>query len=145
MSKKGTYIMGVALLLSVFFTISLVVLSGLSLSTAKNESERIERIADRRKEYYEACSKAELIEKELDEMLVRDNIISSCEIFGIDVNVVRTISDYEVSYVVPAGNNQQLSIELSCSLDAEPMFKVMRWVSEPSSEWIGNNDINLLQ
>lgn len=92
--------MGTSLLLVVFLVLTLVTFAVLSLSSAKSDYDTSQRMAEHKKQYYEASTKAQVVVSKIDRLLEEESKkqdqsdlidhMKDVELNGIPINAIVT-------------------------------------------------------
>lgn len=122
MNKKtpSVFNIGASSIMIIFILLSLVSFATLSLITARSDYTMSRTYADRVQTYYAAVNEATKRWNELN----------------------RTPQGNEVSYQVPIGENQQLSVVLRYSQE-EKTYKAIKWKTENTAVWEADDTLHL--
>ena len=122
MKKKtpSVFNVGISSILIIFILLSLVSFATLALMTARSDYLLSKKYADRVQAYYEAENAAIRRWNDLDE------------------NPQGT----EISYQIPIGDTQQLSVSLLFS-DEEERYQITSWRTENIRSWSADESLNL--
>lgn len=111
-SQGGFFHMGTISLLTVFLVVVLVVLSLLMLSSAKQDYDYSQKLAQRKQTYFAAHNQAQQIHRQVLDALEQEE--PDWEQLPV------TVSETEISWQVPVGDSQMLKAVLTRQQD--------RWV-----------------
>lgn len=173
--QQSTFVnIGSSSLLIVFLVLCLTTFAILSLSSAQSDYSFSKRSAEHKTEYYEASSRAEMILGEIDQILAEtaeqvntaqknaaqekaDSELASFElaaaarldgkeIDNIPLSCTGTEEGTVISYQVPSGAKQALSVSLLITNDSEHenYYKIQAWQLISTSDWNADNSLNLI-
>lgn len=137
---------GSSSLLIIFLILCLATFAILSLSSAKSDYTSGKKLAQHKKEYYEASAKAETVLAKIDQTLAetdhtQENSIPA-EADGISIK-----RDGEaLSYEIPMSEKQALrvSLRLTNPEEHENYYEVTAWQVISTGTWEGNQSIELM-
>lgn len=112
---------GISSLLVVFLVLSLAIFAALSLASANSDVSYSRRMADRKTDYYAACSRAERILDAVDERLAETG-------FGADfsdLGVTRE-GDY-LSWQTALSDTQAISVRLILTPEGQHYYEITQW------------------
>lgn len=137
---------GSSSLLIIFLILCLATFAILSLSSAKSDYTSGQKLAQHKKEYYEASAKAETILAKIDQALAEaDNTQESnipTEVDDISINR----EGKEVSYEIPMSEKQALHVTLCLNdpKEHETFYEITAWQVISTNTWEGNQSIELM-
>jgi hypothetical protein len=141
-SKKGTFgtTMGVTSIIAILVVLVLIVFAALSITTSKADLNLSERTAEMTTEYYAADSAAEEKVAEVTEAVKdgdgwRDKL-------GDEYSVTEEDGRTVVRYDVTIDENKALSVRLGVAANGDVSREL--WQVHSTSEWSGNDDIQLM-
>ncbi len=122
MKKKtpSVFNVGISSILIIFILLSLVSFATLALLTARSDYLLSRKYAERVRAYYEAENEAIRRWNDLDQ----------------------NPQGKEVSYQIPIGDSQQLTVTLTFS-EEEKKYRPTVWKTESTREWTGDDSLNL--
>ena len=159
--------MGTSLLLVVFLVLTLVTFAVLSLSSAKSDYATSQRMAEHKKQYYEASTKAQVVVSKIDRLLEEESKkqdqsdlidhLKDVELNGIPITTTVTpldgVADHSVGrydltleFSVPMSESQALEVALSVNdfKTADTFYEIESWQVVSTDHWDGDQTIQLL-
>lgn len=159
--------MGTSLLLVVFLVLTLVTFAVLSLSSAKSDYDTSQRMAEHKKQYYEASTKAQVVVSKIDRLLEEESKkqdqsdlidhMKDIELNGIPITTTVTpldgMADHSVGrydltleFSVPMSDSQALEVVLSVNdfKTADTFYEIKSWQVVSTDHWDGDQTIQLL-
>ncbi len=154
---------GSSSLLIIFLILCLATFAILSVSSAKNDYSFSEKLAARKTQYYDASAKASLILDEIDTRLSElaganqaddmdaymDQVISmfyETQIDDIDLDCRPLNDTVFISYRIPVGEQQELSVQLRVTdyTANDTYYEIQAWRILSNDEWEGGQTLNLM-
>ncbi len=147
---------GSALLFMTFIVLCLATLAVLSLSGSVKEYQDSQKLAAHNRSYYQACGQASERLQEIDEALEAAYADSPSRYYE---EAERRLADLEgitadfsqedptIAYEIPASRSQNLQVVLTLRPSekmANGYYKITTWKEVPSTEWNGNDKLNLM-
>lgn len=169
--KQQSYFVniGSSSLLVIFLILCLVTFAVLSLSSAKSDYSFSQRLAQHRQIYYEANANAEEIVSQIDNTLAEtaedidlfspsfsdgldsyfsavNETLSGSQINDTNVNCDLFGDDFLISFQVPAGDSQALSVTLKVTdcREAETYYEIKAWQIINTGSWDNDQPLNLI-
>lgn len=151
---------GSSSLLVVFLVLCLTTFSILSLSGAKSDYSFTERLSKHKSDYYEACSQAESILGNIDQLLEQTYLSKAMSqeeyLDALTLTLMTTSAvpcSYStksgkpiISYSVPVDKKQALFVELKVTNPAKSpnYYEIQTWQVAPSDTWKSDDTLNLM-
>lgn len=140
---------GAASILMIFVMLCVTVFGILSFSSARSDWKLTEKNADAVQRYYTADAQAQALLQELDQRLIQLTAENpgwgaaelAAALTGSVLQNARFAPSSTPTHliaIVPAGEIQELQIELSISA-SQPQYQVVRYQLLPSAEWSGDD------
>lgn len=158
--KKHAYSIvniGSVLLFMTFIVLCLVVFATLSLSSSVSEYQYSQKLASHNRDYYQACGQASKILHNIDDILKGAHTSSSAQYYAkakSKLSVLEGVtSDFSgkaptITYETPVSRIQSLRVTLTLnppSQTADGYYKITAWQEVPSSDWEGDDKLNLMK
>lgn len=144
-------------LLMTFIILCLVIFATLSLSGAVSEYQYSQKVAQHNQDYHQASNEAVRILREIDRLLhaayeaepdiyyaVIEEQLSGMGELHVDFSEELPT----VTYEIPVSNSQTLKVILTLNPPDQMKYgyySITTWQEVPSSEWNGDDSLNLLQ
>lgn len=130
--RRGGTVTGAVSLVMIFVVLCMTVFAVLTLSTAVGESRLAQATAEHIQAYYEADARATAIAAQI----AASPMVS--EIDGVPVAYSASEEGTHAAFSVPAGDNQELDIEL---LLQTPSYAILKWELVYSGDWQADQSI----
>lgn len=158
--KKHAYSVvniGSVLLFMTLIVLCLVIFSTLSLSGSVSEYQYSQKLAQHNREYYQACGQASEVLRDIDDILQTAYAASSGSYYKRAESKLSALdgvrTDFSgksptITYETPVSRVQSLQVTLTLNPPgqaADGYYKITAWQEVPSSEWKGNDKLNLIQ
>lgn len=130
--RRGGTVTGAVSLVMIFVVLCMTVFAVLTLSTAVGESRLAQATAAHVQDYYEADARATAIAAQI----AASPMVS--EIDGVPVGYSASEAGTHAAFSVPAGDNQELDIEL---LLQTPSYAILKWELVYSGDWQADQSI----
>lgn len=156
---------GASSLLVIFLILCLVTFAILTLTSAKSDADFAEKLAHHKMNYYAACNTAESTLDKIDAVLADAWQLSDTDTAAVFTEIETqltaldsreqlqlsmdfTQSEPTISYAVAIDDKQNLCVTLT--LTAAPAkgaayYRISQWQVQSSSEWKGDQTLNLMK
>lgn len=157
--KKHAYSivnMGSVLLFMTFIVLCLVIFATLSLSGSVSEYQYSQKLAAHNRDYYQACSQASEVLRDIDDILKGAHTGSAGQYYAEAKKGLSALegvtSDFSgktptITYKTPVSRVQSLQVSLTLNppgQTADGYYRITAWQEVPSSEWEGDDKLNLM-
>lgn len=158
--KKHSYSIvniGSVLLFMTFIVLCLVTFATLSLSGAVSEYQYSQKLAKHNRDYYQACGQAAEQLRDIDQILGAAYVASPRGYYkkaesGLK-EVDGLIADFSkdapaITYEIPVNKSQSLQVVLTLNPPGhmkDGYYKITAWKEIPSSQWNGDDKLNLIK
>lgn len=158
--KKHSYSVvniGSVLLFMTLIVLCLVVFSTLSLSGSVSEYQYSQKLAMHNREYYRVCGQASERLHDIDDILKAAYADSPGQYYTKAESKLKALegvtTDFSgksptITYEAPVSRSQTLHVTLELNPAgqvADGYYKVTAWQKVPSSEWKGDDSLNLIK